>query len=184
MKAGHRVVAHRYARALLDVVLDEHVDPMTVEKELAASEALLDREPKLAEVLSAPRLAADKRAGVLEAVLASRELGPYTRNVLRLLTAKERMGLLPLVREQFRRLRLEHERIQPGEVVSAHPLSEDQRRRLAESLGGALRKTMELSYQTDRDLVGGLVVRLGNRVYDASVVTQLRRFKEKALSSF
>ena len=43
---------------------------------------------------------------------------------------------------------------------------------------------MELSYNTDAELVGGLVVRIGNRVYDASVTAQLKRFKEKALSSF
>ena len=41
---------------------------------------------------------------------------------------------------------------------------------------------MALSYTTDPELVGGLVVRIGNRVYDASVIAQLKRFKEKVLS--
>jgi F0F1-type ATP synthase delta subunit len=41
---------------------------------------------------------------------------------------------------------------------------------------------MELTYRTDPEILGGVVVRVGNRIFDASVVTQLRRFKEKALS--
>jgi F0F1-type ATP synthase delta subunit len=41
---------------------------------------------------------------------------------------------------------------------------------------------MELSYRTDKEILGGVVVRVGNRVFDASVTTQLRRFKEEALS--
>jgi F0F1-type ATP synthase delta subunit len=40
---------------------------------------------------------------------------------------------------------------------------------------------MELSYRTDPQILGGVVVRVGNRVFDASVTTQLQRFKEKAL---
>jgi F-type H+-transporting ATPase subunit delta len=103
-------------------------------------------------------------------------------NLLRLLARNERVPLVGFVAESFRRLVLEHQQIQPGEVVSAHALSSDQKKRLAGQLGQALGKTMDLSYRTDPEILGGVVVRVGNRVFDASVTTQLNRFKEKALS--
>jgi F-type H+-transporting ATPase subunit delta len=181
-KPGTRVVAERYARALLEVALDKKADLDRVGRELQGFRDLLDRESRLQAALSAPTIAATKRLAILEAVLASSKLVPETLNLLRLLARNERIPVVPFVAESFRRLVLEHKQIQPGEVVSAHPLSSDQRKRLAGQLGQALGKTMELSYRTDPEILGGVVVRVGNRVFDASVTTQLRRFKEKALS--
>ncbi len=181
-KPGTRIVADRYARALLDVTLDKKTDPDRVAKELEGFQDLLERESALEAALAAPTIPEDKRVAILDAVLASAKVASETLNLLRLLARNERVPLVGFVAESFRRLVLEHKQIQPGEVVSAHALSSDQKKRLAGQLGQALGKTMELSYRTDPDILGGVVVRVGNRVFDASVTTQLRRFKEEALS--
>lgn len=184
--AGSIVLAERYARALLDVVLDKIEGDDALDKvaaELDSMAGLLKENPRLAHSLALPTIPADKRVSVLDSILERAEFAAPTVNVLRLLTERERMGILPLVCEQFRRLVLEHRKVQPGEVTSAIELSEEQRRRLAESLGRALSKSMALTYRTDGELVGGLVVRIGNRVYDASVLAQLARLKEQALST-
>lgn len=180
--AGSRVVAERYARALLEVSLDQKADLDRIASELAQVAALLHQQARLAAVLSAPTLPAQKRVEILDKVLQPAKLSPLTGNVLRLLTTNERMPLIEDLSRAFRRLVLDHKQIQPGEVTSAHDLDSDQRARLSQSLGHALGKTMELGYEVDPSLVGGLVVRIGNRIFDASVTTQLRRFKEKALS--
>lgn len=181
--AGSFIIAERYARALLDVVLDKKVDPDKVERELSDFEALLEKHPQLADALSTPAIAAETRVAVLGEVVSKQKLDAATSNLLRLLTSRERMSSYALVVEQYRKLVLEHKRIQPGEVTSAHPLTKKQQQRLAESLGKALGKTMELTFSNDTELVGGLVVRVGNRVFDASVIRQLERIKERALSS-
>lgn len=180
---GSLSVARRYANALLSVALDKKADPGQLEVELREMAALVARESRLAAVLSSPAIPAAKRVSVLDAVVAGKGLSPYTANFLRLLTTKERIPLLAQVAEQFTRRVLEHRQVQSGDVVSALALTSEQQGKLAESLGKALAKTMELSYTTDPNLVGGLVVRIGNRVFDASVTTQLRKFKERALSS-
>lgn len=181
-RPGTRVVAQRYARALLEVALDKKTDLDRIGKELAGFQGLLERESQLEAALAAPTIPMAKRVAILEAVLASAKVASETLNLLRLLARNERVPLVGFVSESFRRLVLEHKQIQPGEVVSAHPLSSDQKKRLAGQLGQALGKTMELSYRTDPEILGGVVVRVGNRVFDASVTTQLRRFKEEALS--
>jgi F-type H+-transporting ATPase subunit delta len=181
-KPGTRAVAERYARALLEVALDKKADLDRIGKELEGFQALLERESELETALASPTIPAAKRVVLLEAVLDSAEASPETLNLLRLLAKNERILLVGLVAESFHRLVLEHRQIQPGEIVSAHPLSGDQKKRLAGQLGQALGKTMELTYRTDPEILGGVVVRVGNRIFDASVVTQLRRFKEKALS--
>jgi F-type H+-transporting ATPase subunit delta len=180
-KPGTGVVAERYARALLEVALDKKADPDRILKELEGFEKLLERESALEGFLTSSTIPADKRVSLLEAVVAAAKFAPETLNLLRLLARNERVSLVPFVAETFRRRLLEHKKIQPGEVVTAQPLSSDQKKRLAGQLGQALGKTMELSYRTDPQILGGVVVRVGNRVFDASVTTQLQRFKEKAL---
>jgi F-type H+-transporting ATPase subunit delta len=181
---GQRLIAERYARALLEVALDKKVDPEPLGNEVEELSKFLAGQPELADILSSPTIALSKRLAVIEGLFAGKKLSPYTNNLLRLLTTNERIGILPDLAEQYRRLVLEHKNIQPGEVVSAHPMTKAQQERLAENLGKALGRTMELSYRTDPELVGGLVVQVGNLVFDASVVTQLRRFKEKTLTTF
>lgn len=181
--AGSFILAERYARALLDVVLDKKVDPDVIEGELKEFAALLEAQPKLAHALSTPAIPSETRVKVLSEVVSGQKLNPATTNLLTLLTARERMSDFGLVVEQYRKMLLEHKQIQPGGVTSAHPLNDEQQKRLAKSMGDALGKTMELTFATDTELVGGLVVRVGNRVFDASVIRQLERIKEKALSS-
>jgi F-type H+-transporting ATPase subunit delta len=181
-KPGTRAVAERYARALLAVALDKKADLDRLGRELEGFQALLTRESALDKALSAPTIPAAKRVEILEAVLATANVAPETLNLLRLLAKNERVPLVAFVAEVYHRLLLEHRQIQPGDVVSAHPLSGDQKKRLAGQLGQALGMTMELTYRTDPEILGGVVVRVGNRIFDASVTTQLRRFKESALS--
>lgn len=184
--AGSFVIAKRYAQALLEVALDKNdknADPDTIERELSEIGALLESHPALANALSTPAIAAETRVAVLKEVISGQSLADATVNLLRLLTLRERMPVFGLIVEHYRKLLLEHKRIQPGEVKSAHPLNGRQQKRLSDGLGEALGKTMELTFSNDPKLVGGLVVRVGNRIYDASVIRQLERVKEKALSS-
>ena len=184
-QAGSYVLAERYARALLDVALDEDkkLDPDSIERELSDFGALLEAQPKLADALATPAIAAETRVAVLDEVIKGQKLSAPVTNLLRLLTSRERMSTFAIVVDQYRKLLLEHKLIQPGEVTSAYPLNDEQQKRLGESLGEALGKRMELTFSNDEKLVGGVVVRVGNRVFDASVVRQLERIKEKALSS-
>jgi F-type H+-transporting ATPase subunit delta len=181
--SGSYVIAERYARALLDVAIDKKADLDEIGEQLTEIDELLSAHPKLADALSTPAIATEKRVGVVDEIIAGQKLDPTTTNLFRLLTMRERIPILGLVVEQYHRLLLEHKLIQPGDVTSAHELTAEQQRRLGEGLGTALGKKMELRFKSDPGLIGGLVVRVGNRVYDATVVTQLERFKEKALSS-
>jgi F-type H+-transporting ATPase subunit delta len=181
-KPGSRVLADRYGKALLEVALEKETSLDRIGQELEEFEALLERESALRAALTTPTLSSAKRVEILASVLKSAKLAEETVNLLLVLARNERVSLVSLVAESFRRQVLEHKKIQPGDVISAHPLSSDQKKRLAGQLGQALEKTMELTYRTDPEILGGVVVRVGNRIFDASVTTQLRRFKEEALS--
>lgn len=180
--AGSRAVAGRYAKALLQVALEKKADPERLDQELQEFAGLLTEHPRLQRTLGSPAIFPDKRVSIVDALLTSDSFSPYTRNLLRVMAVKQRIALLHEVREQYRRALDAQQKIASAKVTSAHPLSEAQKRALAERLSELTGKTMRLHFETDPDILGGLVVRIGNRIYDASVVTQLRGFKERALA--
>ena len=105
-------------------------------------------------------------------------------NLLRVMAAKERMPVLPMVRAAYRRQVDEHEKVEKAEVVTSYALSKKEEKALIGRLSEITGKTVRAEFRTDPELVGGLIIRIGNLIYDSSVTTQLARFKERLLSTY
>jgi F-type H+-transporting ATPase subunit delta len=88
-----------------------------------------------------------------------------------------RLELVPLVAEAYRERLFAHQNIVRAQVTSAGPLTPENTKALEASLGRATGKKVELSTSVDKDLIGGLVARIGSMVYDGSVRTQLNKIR-------
>ncbi len=181
--AEARVVANRYARALLQVVVEKKEDPERIERELGEVVALFESHPDLGKTLGSPAVVSSRRVAVIEALVSKSEWTDTTSNLLRVMAAKERMPLLGLVREAYRRQLDEHQRIEKAEVITSDALSKSEEKALIGKLEKLTGKTVRAEFRTDSNLMGGLIVRIGNRIYDATVTAQLARFKERLLST-
>ncbi|MBN2211456.1 MAG: ATP synthase F1 subunit delta [Sedimentisphaerales bacterium] len=99
-----------------------------------------------------------------------------TLSFLRVVARRRRLGMLGEVIRQFQLLMDEHLGIERGDVVTARPLDKKEQARLNEELSRALKTKIVLSHRVDQDIVGGMVVTVGDRRYDGSVRTKLKRF--------
>jgi F-type H+-transporting ATPase subunit delta len=178
-----RSIAARYGKALLAVVLGEEEDPLKVAAELAAINRAVGASPELARALASPAIAPRRKEIVLDAVLAGFERGKPLQGLLKVMSAKDRLSFLGLVEEAYRRAVDVQRGVEAAEVTSPKPLSPDQTERLAADLSALLGKKVRLQFRTDEAILGGLTVRVGNRIYDASLVTQLHQFKKRALAA-
>ncbi len=140
---------------------------------LAAAAALVDH-PRLRALLRDPRLTRARRAEMLEALGGERFDEPM-RRLLRMLAERDRLPMLPEIRERFERARAERERRLTAEVISARDLDPEQRERIRAALEARVGKTVELVARTDERLLGGAVARAGDRVLDASLQWRLRQ---------
>ena len=174
-------VARHYARVLLDTVVgrgdEENLEPLAGGlEEFAAS---LERSPELLKALTSPAIARGRRAAVAKAVadriLPHSDLGRFVS----VMVARERSGYLVEAAAAFRAALDEHRGIVEAQVVSARELDERDRASLEAALASALAGTPRLHFRADPELLGGFVIRIGNRIYDASVSRQLSRFEEK-----
>lgn len=179
---GAETIARRYAAALADVVMKTgEADP--VRSELKAWEELIASNADLRNVFANPSIAHSKKEGVLEALIARSAPSKTAANFLRVLLRNSRLINLPEINERFAAELEERRGIVNGLVNSAHELSGPEIDELRANLEKVTGKTVKLSFEIDRDLIGGVVARIGSTVYDGSVRTKLENFKEQLIGS-
>lgn len=174
-------IARHYARALLDVALQEGTAE-AVRAELRGAVELLSVQPELAKVLSNPALPPDRKKNVVLAVWAEDRSSALFRRLLGLLVENGRIGALAAVDAAFGALWNAHRRVASAEVVSAVPLAEDQQRALSGALEKATGMGVEMETRLDPAVLGGVLVRVGGRSYDGTVRARLRALKERLAS--
>jgi F-type H+-transporting ATPase subunit delta len=171
-------VARRYAEALADVALARNqVDP--VEGELRAFAEIMTSHAELHDVFASPILSRGEKERVLKAILERMRPGKLTENLLNTLLRHDRLHHLDMVYEQFRRELNERRGTVVAEVKTAAPVSPSEQEMLSRKLQQMTGKQVQLRFETDPSLIGGVVTRIGSVVYDGSIRTQLQGIKER-----
>lgn len=172
-------VAGRYAEALYEIAVEKNmVDKL--EEELRAVVNLLEEEPGLKKVLFHPRITAAEKKDVLKALLEDR-ISPVAMNFLCLVIDRQRETYLADIVEVFVDYANKARNIADVEVTSAVELGKDERKRLVKALGKMTGKEVRVNYSVDPSLIGGVVVRIGDKVIDGSIKTRLESMKEHLL---
>lgn len=181
--ADETSIARRYARALMALAKDsDGADAYA--KDLDQIASVVNAEGgQLSTALSHPALLPSERKGVLEAVLTRVAVTPHVANTVRLMLDKGRVGLLPeLIREFSRLADLEAGRVR-AHVTTAATLSDSMLAEVKKTLEASTGKTVLVDASVDAELIGGMVVKVGSIVYDASVRNRLDQLKLNLLNS-
>jgi F-type H+-transporting ATPase subunit delta len=168
----------KYAQGLVQAVGDE-TEFVSVGADIHAFLGLFDSREDLHKALVSPFVNARKRLAVLEGVLARLGTGPKASRFLTLLLHHKRLDLLAAIADALPEAWSEHHGVVTYEVTSAVPLTDTQKARLAEGLEASEKRPVRLVVQTDPSIGGGLAVRKGHIVYDASVEGQLAAIQER-----
>ncbi|MBI0434325.1 F0F1 ATP synthase subunit delta [Roseomonas sp. KE0001] len=169
-------LSQRYALALLELAKDrKSVD--AVAADLERLQELWQNDAPFRAFIEDPRLDASAQRRGAFAVLDRVGIGGDVRNLIGVLIANRRLPSLPSVIAAFGALLAEQRGQQTAEVATAHPLTDTQRTQLAARLTEAGYSNVKLVERVDPTLLGGLVVRLGSRLYDSSIKSKLQRLQ-------
>lgn len=171
-------LARRYARAILAIGL-EHKNLDKLGADLRALAGAMKTSAELVSVLTNPAIRRADRKKVLEALLGRIAAAPASRSLLLLLLDGERLGSLAAIsREVDAMIEARAGRV-TAEVASAQPLSAAQAAQLTATLEKLSGKKIDLVKREDPALLGGVVAKVGDVVYDGSLRTQLRALRDQ-----
>lgn len=174
-----RAVARRYATALVELT-SEKGSLEAVEKDLSTLSSVLEGSADLKGALVNPAFKVEERKGVLDAVLKKLAVHDHTRNFLHVLNDRNRLGAFGAILEEFSSLYDDRMGRVRAQVTSAKPLdsgSLETLRKHLQTITGA--KDVVITPDTDPNLIGGIVTRVGDLVLDGSVRTQLKLLREQ-----
>jgi F-type H+-transporting ATPase subunit delta len=167
-------LAGRYASALFDLARDQRqID--SVGKSLdALSQALLDSRD-FAELIASPLVSRQAAAKAFAALAPQLNIDPITTNFLGVLARNGRKNQLRAVIRAFGRLAADHRGEATADVVTARPLNDDQLAALKQQLRTRAGRDVNIDARVDSNILGGIVVKLGSQMIDASIRTKLNR---------
>jgi F-type H+-transporting ATPase subunit delta len=171
-----------YAKALLGATEKQGVTDEVLGQLDSFVDDVLGKVPKLHAVLASPRISHEEKLQLLEKSVG-KSMHPVLLTFLKVVSRHGRLDCLRAIRvaaqKQFNELRGRVEVV----VESAAPLDDHQKQAIAGQLRQTLQREVILRPKVNPDILGGLVVRIGDTVYDASVAQQLHRLRHSALAS-
>ncbi|BDX18243.1 F0F1 ATP synthase subunit delta [Halopseudomonas aestusnigri] len=159
-----------FERAKAQQALAEWAEVLNAAGQVAADEATR-------QLLTDPGLAEQKKADVI-LDCTGKSVSEEQRNFLTILADNRRLALLPEIATLFNSFRADLERTIDINVSSAFELTAEQQQKLAEALSRKLDRNVQIEAAVDKSLIGGLVVRTGDLVIDASVRGKLTKLAE------
>ena len=168
--------ARRYAQAVFQIAVENNdlerwLDDLTVLADSVSSSQFLD-------FVSQPRVPTATKLEVLRESLGD-SINGLAMNLISLLATRNLVHILPEIADQYQDLMDGHQGIERAEVVSAVPLSDAQHRRAVDVLEGLSGREVRLSTRVDPALLGGIIMRIGDRVVDGSTRSKLQAMRRE-----
>lgn len=172
-------VAKRYALALFQIAKEQQLlDQM--EEELRVVKDVVSNNPDLQAVLKSPKLTKEKKKEIL--VSAFSNVNQYLINTLKLLIDRHREDVIYDVASEFLELSNEEKGIANAKVYSVRPLTDDEKEAFSSSYAAKVgKKSLHIENIVDTNLLGGIKIRIGNRILDGSLKGKLDRLERQLL---
>jgi ATP synthase F1 delta subunit len=173
-------LAQVYARALFEVA-SEHDKLDEIREQLGQFADALEQKRELGVFFFSPYFSAQEKQDALQRMLDGAD--PNFENFLRVLIENHRMPVIFRIRRELDRLWQEENKLLPVEITSAIELDDQIVRTIAEKIGERTGNRVELTKRVDPDILGGIVVRVGNSILDASIRNRLERLRKQVATA-
>ena len=171
------IIASRYAEALFQVG-EESNSTTKLYEELNAVLDILKSDKNFYNVLKSPLISKGEKKEIIESVFNNR-IQNDLKNFFKILIDKERISYLELIQKSFKDLLNENNNIVEGKAITAIPMSKEEIKKLEENLSSKYNANIILENIVDETILGGVLVRLGNKEIDGTIKTRLENLKQE-----
>jgi F-type H+-transporting ATPase subunit delta len=165
-------IAEVYAKAYLDAVAGENQSTESAVEEFASFIGILKTQHQFAEVLASAMVSIEEKVSLLKSAVAN-QASPLFWNFLQTVARRHRLDIIGAIYFQVQAIYAKICKRIPVTITAASEVDDDLRNSLADKMRGILGGEPVITTVVDPSIIAGLVVRVGDTVYDASVQTQL-----------
>jgi len=170
--------AKRYAKASIDSA-EESAEIEKLGKELSSFATTFEGSDELKSVLIHPGILLEKKSAILSDIVSKLGLTEKAGRILDVILEKGRIGIIREISKSYDEMADEALNRVMVYVASAYPLDESDSSQLKKTFSGLTGKKIKMKVEIDKSLIGGVVARVGSKVYDGSLSNQLRLMKVK-----
>lgn len=167
--------AKRYAQAVFSLAKEQGTLDRWLEDLAALNDVVSD--PRAGHMLTSPAVDEGDKLKLVDEVLASSQ--KEARNLAHLLIQRGRIAAIPDIAQIYGAAVLQERGIVIAEVTTAEPLGQAEQVMVQRQLSRMIGKSVQLRLETDPDIIGGVVARVGDQLIDGSVLNQLRRLRTR-----
>ena len=169
----------RFARMFLNAVgMDKAPDAL---RELATLNALMEKSPEFRGFLVGPMFSMDEKRKAIEEVSRVLGLSSDTVKFVNYLADAGAAGAIGEIADKAVALYSDMKKLAKATVITPVPISNEYEERLKESLKKLVDRDIEIQYETDSSLLGGMLIKVGSTMYDGSIKGQLRLLKDELI---
>jgi F-type H+-transporting ATPase subunit delta len=168
----------RYAKSIFKLAIERN-ELETVSSDMHLLNKTISENRELEKLLESPIIRSDKKGEILHQIFDSK-LGTTVRAFLDLLLKKRREMHIPQIARHFVILFLENNNIEEATLVTAVPIDDSFRKKINELiLKNSINQSVELEEKVDPNLIGGFILRFGDKQFDASVSSEIENLRRE-----
>lgn len=170
-----------YAQALFEVANEKGVAD-EVEKDMESIKDLLKSNKKFRDVLNHPTITKAEKKNIIDKTIGL-QCSKWVKHLLHVLIDKRRERILGPLADMFKATAVQIKGEESVNVQTAFPLSDSKLGKLKDNLEKLIKKKINLETEVKEDIIGGMVIKIGNRIIDGSVVNHLNNLKKSLLKA-
>lgn len=175
-------VAARYAKSLLELAQEKNLlDAVT--SDIRQLLSILEKQSDLWNVLKSPIIKSDKKSTLMHTLFDSK-FQPLTLSFFDILVRKKRESFIKVIAHAYIEQYNELKGIIKARVISATPSDEAFSKRMVSYIEQQTGKKVELSVKTDANLIGGVIIQVGDQLFDATIAGNLRQIKQELTNTY
>jgi F-type H+-transporting ATPase subunit delta len=170
-----KVYARRYAQAVFQIALEKQ-ELEQWQSDLEKIAAIVS-DATVQAALENPKLKFDDKIGIFSKNLG--DISPLALNLVRMLITRAGIGMIGAIADEYRILLDDYHGVKSAEVITAVPIDDKDKQKLAEELGALIGSKVTLKSEVDPEIIGGIIARVGGKLLDGSTRSKLAVLKRE-----
>lgn len=169
-------VSYRYAKSLMMLAIEQKMLEDAY-RDMKMLSDICQQNEDFVVVLKSPIIKSDKKIAIIQAIVKGK-LSPIVDGFIKIIATHRREGYLVEIAHSFVAQYKEYNKVSIAEITSATKLDDAQRKKIAEAVKKVVGQDVELIEKINADIIGGLIVRVGDRQFDGSISRKLKELKK------